>query len=330
MPPSRAQRVGDRVLPHLDRAPRPPGEVERTDEQVVAGRHARQRPGVVVGEPHRPGGEAVEVGRVELVAAVRAEHVPVQAVEQHDDDVAGPVTDGNVTVFGASQGADSLRRPWRPPMTSPGGAQPRPAGRRHPRRRAAADRGGGGLGQDPGAHPPDRHLIREHGVSPFEILAITFTNKAADEIKHRVGALVGPVAEKMWVSTFHAACVRILRRDADRLGYPKQFTIYDQADAVRLTGYVIRDLGLDIKRFPPRTIHAAISAAKNDGLVRRPERGAGRVYLRAEDRRDLQGVPGPPPQGRRHGLRRPPRQRGHSCSSAAPTCSTTTSAASST
>jgi len=108
------------------------------------------------------------------------------------------------------------------------------------------------------------HLIRDHGISPFEILAITFTNKAADEMKYRVGALVGPVAEKMWVSTFHSACVRILRRDADKLGYPKQFTIYDQADANRLTGYVIRDLGLDPKRFPPRSVHATISAAKND------------------------------------------------------------------
>src|SRR5215217_7819451 len=93
------------------------------------------------------------------------------------------------------------------------------------------------------------HLIKERGVSPFEILAITFTNKAADEMKHRVSALVGPVAEKMWVSTFHKACVRILRRDADRIGYPKSFTIYDQSDAVRLVGYVIRDLGLDPKRF---------------------------------------------------------------------------------
>jgi DNA helicase-2/ATP-dependent DNA helicase PcrA len=68
----------------------------------------------------------------------------------------------------------------------------------------------------------------------------------------------------MWVSTFHAACVRILRRDAKELGYPSSFTIYDQADAVRLTGYVLRDLGLDTKRFPPRSIHANISAAKND------------------------------------------------------------------
>jgi DNA helicase-2/ATP-dependent DNA helicase PcrA len=110
------------------------------------------------------------------------------------------------------------------------------------------------------------HLIRDRGVSPFAILAITFTNKAADEMKSRVAALVGPVAEKMWVSTFHSACVRILRRDADLLGYPRQFTIYDEADAVRLTGYVIRDLGLDTKRFPPRSIHAAISAAKNDGV----------------------------------------------------------------
>jgi len=111
------------------------------------------------------------------------------------------------------------------------------------------------------------HLIRAHGVSPFEILAITFTNKAADEMKHRVGALVGPVAEKMWVSTFHSACVRILRRDAARLGYPSRFTIYDQADAVRLTGYVVRDLGLDPKRFPPRSVHATISATKNDAVT---------------------------------------------------------------
>src|SRR3954465_12913223 len=109
------------------------------------------------------------------------------------------------------------------------------------------------------------HLISE-GVSPFEILAITFTNKAADEMKHRVAELVGPVAKKMWVSTFHAACVRILRRDGTVLGFPSSFTIYDQADAVRLTGYVLRDLNVDPKRFPPRSVHASISAAKNELL----------------------------------------------------------------
>jgi DNA helicase-2/ATP-dependent DNA helicase PcrA len=101
-------------------------------------------------------------------------------------------------------------------------------------------------------------------VSPFAILAITFTNKAADEMKHRVAALVGPVAAKMWVSTFHSACVRMLRREAPRLGFPSSFTIYDEADALRLAGYVVRDMGLDPKRFPPRQVHAVISAAKND------------------------------------------------------------------
>ncbi|HEX9991779.1 MAG TPA: DNA helicase PcrA [Acidimicrobiales bacterium] len=116
------------------------------------------------------------------------------------------------------------------------------------------------------------HLVLERGVSPFEILAITFTNKAADEMKGRVAALVGPVARKMWVSTFHAACVRILRRDGHHLGYPSSFTIYDEADAVRLTGYVLRDRNIDPKRFPPRTVHATISAAKNDLVT--PERYA--------------------------------------------------------
>jgi DNA helicase-2/ATP-dependent DNA helicase PcrA len=108
------------------------------------------------------------------------------------------------------------------------------------------------------------YLIQERDVSPFEILAITFTNKAADEMKERVGALVGPVAQRMWVSTFHSACSRILRREAGVLGYRTSFSIYDQADAVRLVDYVRRDLDLDPKRFPPRKLHHAISAMKNE------------------------------------------------------------------
>jgi DNA helicase-2/ATP-dependent DNA helicase PcrA len=107
------------------------------------------------------------------------------------------------------------------------------------------------------------HLI-DQGVKPSSILAITFTNKAAAEMRDRVQNLVGPVVKAMWVSTFHSACVRILRRDAEVIGYPRTFSIYDQADAVRLTGYVIRDLGLDPKRFTPRGVHGYISLWKNE------------------------------------------------------------------
>ncbi len=107
-------------------------------------------------------------------------------------------------------------------------------------------------------------LVAEQRVSPFGLAAITFTNKAAGEMKSRVSELVGPVAQKMWVSTFHSMCARILRRDAPVLGYRSSFSIYDQADAVRLVDYVRRDLDMDPKRFPPRRLHAAISAMKNE------------------------------------------------------------------
>ncbi|MDQ4028734.1 MAG: UvrD-helicase domain-containing protein, partial [Actinomycetota bacterium] len=101
------------------------------------------------------------------------------------------------------------------------------------------------------------------GISPYSILAITFTNKAADEMKRRVVSLVGPPAESMWVSTFHSACVRILRREAPRLGVPSSFSIYDQADSERLIKLCLKELNIDPKRVPPRAVAAAISDAKN-------------------------------------------------------------------
>src|SRR5215218_6065634 len=107
------------------------------------------------------------------------------------------------------------------------------------------------------------HLINACGVKPNEILAITFTNKAAGEMRERLEGLLGPVANAIWILTFHAACGRILRHEAPRLGYRSNFTIYDSADQVRLTKACLEELERDPKRFVPRGIHAQISAAKN-------------------------------------------------------------------
>ncbi|MDI6816581.1 MAG: DNA helicase PcrA [Actinomycetota bacterium] len=108
------------------------------------------------------------------------------------------------------------------------------------------------------------YLIKEQGISPFEILAITFTNKAAKEMKERVANLVGSVSRAMWVSTFHSTCVRILRQEAERLGYNRNFVIYDAADSLRLVTYCMRDLNIDTKRYPAKKVAGAISNVKNE------------------------------------------------------------------
>ncbi|MEV0000164.1 DNA helicase PcrA [Streptomyces sp. NPDC050848] len=108
------------------------------------------------------------------------------------------------------------------------------------------------------------HLLGTRHVHPGQILAITFTNKAAGEMKERVEHLVGPRANAMWVMTFHSACVRILRRESKRLGFTSSFSIYDAADSKRLMALVCRDLDLDPKKFPPKSFNAKVSNLKNE------------------------------------------------------------------
>ena len=108
------------------------------------------------------------------------------------------------------------------------------------------------------------YMLEVEKVPPWGILAITFTNKAANEMKERLAGLIGPVANDMWVSTFHSACVRILRSHAAKIGYNRNFVIYDTADRETLLKQCIKELDLDPKRFSPKAIGATISNAKNE------------------------------------------------------------------
>ena len=110
------------------------------------------------------------------------------------------------------------------------------------------------------------YLIEEEGVRPWNIMAITFTNKAADEMRERVDRIVGQGAEDVWVATFHSSCVRILRRFIDLPGYTTDFTIYDSDDQKNVIKRVVKDMNLDPKNFPERSVAAAISSAKNNGI----------------------------------------------------------------
>ena len=107
------------------------------------------------------------------------------------------------------------------------------------------------------------YLIRHHGVSPFNIFAVTFTNKAAGEMKTRLEALIGDTSRQLWVSTFHSSCARILRRDIERLGYSRSFTIYDTTDQLTLIKEILKTLQLREEQNNPRAILGAISNAKN-------------------------------------------------------------------
>ncbi len=142
-----------------------------------------------------------------------------------------------------------------------------------PQRRAVTQRGGpllvvagAGSGKTRVLTRRVAHLLATGDAQPHQIMAITFTNKAADEMRRRVAELVGPSADRMWVSTFHSAALRMLRAHADVLGYQRGFTIYDAGDAQGTVERIMRELNLDPKRLSPRSVAAAISAAKNEML----------------------------------------------------------------
>jgi DNA helicase-2/ATP-dependent DNA helicase PcrA len=193
-----------------------------------------------------------------------APEVPAETGDTRTDDPGGP--DGPDGA-GRSEASPRRHRPrWLDDLPDPESLL---QGLNGPQARAVEHRGspllvvaGAGSGKTRVLTHRVAHLIASGDATPFQILAITFTNKAAGEMRERLTGLVGPVAEKMWVSTFHAACVRILRANADRLGYRKSFTIYDDTDSRRLIEQIMRERNIDTKKIPPRGVQSAISGAK--------------------------------------------------------------------
>ncbi len=121
--------------------------------------------------------------------------------------------------------------------------------------------------KDAGDHCRIAHLIRERGVDPGNILAVTFTNKAANEMRERLERMIDcrcAIVRRLWISTFHSACVRILRQHIDRLGYKRSFVIYDETDRSSLIKACMADLRIDTEQYQPRAIGARISALKNN------------------------------------------------------------------
>ena len=174
-----------------------------------------------------------------------------------------------------TEGADDGRRGRRRTATASGAFAGRPAALVDdltlPQRAAVEHRGGplliiagAGSGKTRVLTRRIADLLATGDVPPWGILAITFTNKAAEEMRTRVAELVGPPAEKMWVSTFHSACLRILRTNVDRLGYRSAFTVYDDTDSRRMIEMITSELGFDQKRLPARAVQGVISQAKSE------------------------------------------------------------------